>query len=69
MLGDIELKSLETLASVGAGKEASKYYHVFQNGACYEFTLKVATTGESDEGGKPVDRGEVFKRLEKFWPR
>jgi hypothetical protein len=66
MLGDIELKSLETLASVGAGKEASKYYHVFQNGACYEFTLKVATTGESDEGGKPVDRGEVFKRLEKI---
>jgi hypothetical protein len=66
MLGDMELKSLETLASVGTGKEASKYYHVFQNGACYEFALKVATTGESDEGGKPVDRGDVFKRLEKI---
>jgi hypothetical protein len=66
MLGDMELRSLETLASVGTGKEASKYYHVFENGACYEFALKVATTGESDEGGKPVDRAEVFKRLEKI---
>ena len=66
MLGDMELKSVEALASLGTGKEASKYYHVFENGACYEFALKVATTGESDEGGKPVDREEVFKRLEKI---
>jgi len=66
MLGDMELRSMETLASVGTGKEASKYYHAFENGACYEFALKVATTGESDEGGKPVDREEVFKRLEKI---
>ncbi len=66
MIGDMELQSLETLASVGTGKEASKYYHVFENGACYELALKVATTGESDEGGKPVNREEVFKRLEKI---
>lgn len=66
MVGDMDLRSLETLASVGTGKEESKYYHVFENGACYEFALKVATTGESDEGGKPVDREEVFKRLEKI---
>jgi hypothetical protein len=66
MLGDMELRSMETLASVGTGKEASKYYHVFENAGCYEFALKVATTGESDEGGKPVDREEVFKRLEKI---
>ena len=29
----------------GTREEASKYYHVFENGACYEFALKVATTG------------------------
>jgi hypothetical protein len=64
MIGDMELKSFESLASVGTGKEDSKYYHVFENGACYEFALKVATTGvETDEGGKHVDRDEVFKRL------
>lgn len=66
MIGDMELQSSETLASVGTRKEASKYYHVFANGACYEFALKVATTGETDEGGKAVDRDEVFKRLERI---
>jgi hypothetical protein len=67
MIGDVELRSNETLANVGAGKEASKYYHVFENGTCYELALKVATTGvEADEGGKPVDRDEVFERLEKI---
>jgi hypothetical protein len=67
MVSDMELQSTETLASVGTRKEASKYYHVFENGACYEFALKVATTGvETDEGGKQVDRDEVFKRLGKI---
>jgi hypothetical protein len=67
MIGDMELQSTETLTSQGTGAEASKYYHVFENGSCYEFALKVATTGgETDEGGKPVDRDEVFDRLEKI---
>jgi hypothetical protein len=67
MIGDMELHSTETLASDGTRKEAAKYFHVFENGSCYEFALKVATTGvETDEGGKAVDRDEVFKRLEKI---
>jgi hypothetical protein len=67
MIGDMELQSSETLASQGTGEEASKYYHVFENGACYEFALKVATTGvETEGGGKHVDREEVFQRLEKI---
>lgn len=65
MIGDMELQSTETLASVGTGQEAAKYYHAFENGTCYEFALKVATTGvETDEGGKQVDRDEIFKRLD-----
>ena len=66
VIGDLELQSTETLASHGTREEASKYYHVFVNGACYEFALKVATGGEIDEGGKRVDREEVFKWLEKI---
>jgi hypothetical protein len=67
MIGDMELQSSETLASQGTREEASKYYHVFQNGACYEFALKVATTGvETEAGAKHVDRKEVFQRLEKI---
>ncbi len=66
MIGDMELQSFETLASQGNRQEAAKYYHVFENGACYEFALKVATTGVEPEGGKHVDSKEVFQRLEKI---
>jgi hypothetical protein len=66
MIGDMELQSSETLASQGTREEASKYYHVFENGACYEFALKVATSGVETGGTKHVDRGEVFQRLEKI---
>jgi|ERR1022692_2236999 hypothetical protein len=66
MIGDMELQSAATLASQGTREEASKYYHVFENGGCYEFALKVATTGIETEGGKHVDRKEVFGRLEKI---
>jgi hypothetical protein len=66
MIGDMELQSAESFRSQGTREEASKYYHVFENGACYEFALKVATTGVETEGGKHVDREEVFHRLEKI---
>jgi hypothetical protein len=66
MIGDIELQSTKTLASQGDRQEASKYYHVFENGACYEFALRVATTGVETEGSKHVDREQVFQRLEKI---
>jgi hypothetical protein len=82
LIGDLELQSTETLAEGNeTGKrtreEASKYYHVFQNGACYEFALRVATTGTKNEAAtapelkteiatQHVDRGEVFQRLEKI---
>jgi hypothetical protein len=66
MIGDMELQSTKTLASQGTREEASKYFHVFENGACYEFALRVATTGVEAEGGKHVDREQVFQRLEKI---
>ena len=66
MIGDMELQSVETLTTDGSREQESKYYHVFENGGCYEFAIKVATGVETDEGGKHVDRGEIFKRLEKI---
>jgi hypothetical protein len=67
MIGDMELQSAETLASQGTREEASKYYHVFENGGCYEFALKVVTQAIDNQGGaKHVDRDEVFQRLEKI---
>jgi hypothetical protein len=67
MIGDMELQSSETLASQGTREVASKYYHIFENGACYEFALKVATSGIENQGGAThVDREKVFQRLEKI---
>ncbi len=75
MIGDMELQSSETTAggqtTNGPREEASKYYHVFQNGACYEFALKVATAESNssptmESTTKPVNRDEVFQRLEKI---
>jgi hypothetical protein len=75
MIGDMELDSAETDATgelkTGSREEASKYYHVFQNGACYEFALKVATTKvDTAATDKPtpshIDKNEVFRNLEKI---
>ena len=67
MIGDMELLSTESTASQGTRKETAKYFHVFENGACYEFALKVATTGIENQGSaKHVDRDQVFQRLEKI---
>jgi hypothetical protein len=66
MIGDMELQSTKAVASQGPREEASKYFHVYENGACYEFALRVATTGVVTEGSKHIDREQVFQRLEKI---
>jgi hypothetical protein len=66
-IGDMELKSSEVLVSAGNKQEQSKFYHTFRDGACYEFALQVATMADpTDEGARPVNRDEVFQRLEKI---
>jgi hypothetical protein len=66
MLGDLELRSTEAVAGEGTRQSDSKYFHVYQNGACYEFALNV-TTDASEEGiVKHVDRDKVFTRLEQI---
>jgi hypothetical protein len=42
-----------------------RYYHVYNNGACYEMALGLETAGYGAvEGITPVDRDEVFHKLE-----
>lgn len=54
--------------TVAMTKQAdAKYYHAFNNGACYEFALGVATNDDGKvEEITPVDRQAVFARLEKI---
>jgi len=66
LLGDLELRGTETVSGEGARQSDSKYFHVYQNGACYEFALNVTTVASEDGLIKHVDRDKVFNRLEQI---
>jgi len=66
MLGDLELRSTEAVSGEGTRQSDSKYFHVFQNGACYEFALNVTTDALEEGIVKHVDRDKVFSRLEQI---
>ena len=66
LIGDMELRATEAVSGEGTRQSDSKFFHVYQNGACYEFALNV-TTDASEEGlVKHVDRDKVFSRLEQI---
>ncbi len=66
LLGDMELRATEAVTGEGARQSDSKYFHVYQNGACYEFALNVTTVASADGLIRHVDRDRVFDRLEKI---
>lgn len=67
MIGELELQSTEAVAAESSKESDAKYFHIFQNGACYEFALKVGTIGSGTETAtKHVDHDKVFSRLEKI---
>ena len=46
-------------------KTDTRYFHTFQNGSCYEFALGLQTA-EPIDGIEPVNRDEIFAKLEKI---
>jgi hypothetical protein len=65
MLGDLEMHSAEAVSGQGTSQSDSKYFHVFQNGACYEFALNITTNAaQADASLKHIDRDKLFARLE-----
>jgi hypothetical protein len=55
----VEFTRAETVTS----DTETRYYHHFENGACYEFALGVE---DAPETVKPVDHLQVFDRLERI---
>ncbi len=47
----------------GTEQNDLRYYHHFENGACYEFVMAVE---ESEGNTKPVDHFELFDKLERI---
>lgn len=66
MVGNLELRATEAVSGEGRRQSDAKYFHVYQNGACYEFALNVTTVASDDGLMKHVNRDRVFDRLEKI---
>jgi len=66
LLGDLELRGTEAVSGEGTRQSDSKYFHVYQNGACYEFAMNVTTVASEEGISKHVDRDKVFTRLEQI---
>jgi hypothetical protein len=65
-LGANEFAAVEQMSSEPNHDSDLKYYHLFKNGACYEFALDVETSREADAEVAQTDRGKAFKQLEKI---
>jgi hypothetical protein len=64
-LGGLDMQEIEDISGEDAKQDDTKYYHLFQNGNCYEFALSLSTEAVGDdETVRPVDREKVFRRLE-----
>jgi hypothetical protein len=66
IIGDMELRATEAVNGEGTRQSDSKYFHIYQNGACYEFGLNVTTVASEQGVTKHVDRDKVFSRLEQI---
>jgi hypothetical protein len=66
-IGAIEFSEVDNSTAATMKQTDAKYYHAFNNGACYEFALGIGTESDgSVEGITPVDRQAVFGKLEKI---
>jgi hypothetical protein len=65
-LGGNEFTELEQMNEEANRQSDVKYFHLFKNGACYEFALEVETSRKADEELAQVDRGKIFQQLEKI---
>jgi hypothetical protein len=65
--GGHQLEEMEAISGPDSKQADAKYYHLFENGACYEFAVGLSTRSDStDDGVMPVDREDVFHRLERI---
>ena len=51
----------------GGNKDPNvRYYHRFENGNCYEFSIGISTMASAGDEVKPVNHEQVFKKLEQI---
>ncbi len=67
-VGATEFSQMEGIGGKDTKQADAKYYHVFENGTCYEFALGLETAlddtaTDAKAETKPVNRNEVFRKL------
>jgi hypothetical protein len=67
-VGATEFNQMEGIGGKDTRQADAKYYHVFENGMCYEFVLGLETAADDTADNtmldlRPVNRNEVFRRL------
>ena len=66
-IGSTEMEMTSDFSASATAQAEARYYHSYENGACYEYVLGVDTEGFATEGGvEHVNRDEVFAKLEKI---
>lgn len=65
-VGSSEFSMVDTLGGADKKEARTKYYHRFENRNCYEFTMGLATADATDDGLRPVNRDQVFRKLEQI---
>lgn len=65
-IGTIEFNKVESSMAAMMKQADARYYHAFNNGACYEFALGLGTESDGSTEGKELDRKAVFGKLEKI---
>jgi len=66
-VGETDMLMTSEFAGSATKQAEAQYYHDYENGACYEYVLGFGTAGYGvTEGIQPVNRDEVFARLEKI---
>ena len=65
-LSGTDFTMIEDFGDSAKKEPRMKYFHHFENGNCYEFSLGVGTVDDNVAGLKPVNRSLVFGKLEQI---
>jgi hypothetical protein len=66
-IGSADMETTSDFSGSAMKQAETQYYHSYENGACYEYVLGLGTAGYgAKEGIEPVNRDEVFAKLEKI---
>jgi hypothetical protein len=65
-IGGTDFAMVENVGDSAKNEPHMKYFHHFENGNCYEFSIGLGTVDSTVAGLEPVNRSLIFGRLEQI---